>query len=207
VQDEIHKLADFLGKKKAKVNDKARPEIDTAEQNDVFIRLLRAATSGRLSDEAWRTAARDAAALPGDDMSYFAQMQRGNSLSHRTWLQLNEKRHRMRLAWDAFFKDYDLLLCPVSVTAAFPHDHKDPRHERLIVVNNKRVPVVDQIFWAGYSGLTYLPASAAPIGQSSDGLPIGVQIVGPQYGDYACIQFAKLLEKEYRSFVPPPAYR
>jgi Asp-tRNA(Asn)/Glu-tRNA(Gln) amidotransferase A subunit family amidase len=66
----------------------------------------------------------------------------------------------MRLAWDDFFKDYDLLLCPVAVTAAFPHDHKDPRHERTIVVNNKQVPVVDQIFWAGYSCVTYLPASA-----------------------------------------------
>jgi amidase len=206
VQDEIQKLADFLGRQKAKVSDTARPAIDTAEQNDVYVRLLRAATSGRMTDEAWRAAARDAAALPDDDMSYFAQMQRGNSLSHRDWLQLNEKRHRMRLAWDAFFKDYDLLLCPVAVTAAFPHDHKDPRHERLIVVNNKQVPVVDQIFWAGYSGVTYLPASAAPIGESVEGLPIGVQIVGPQYGDYSCIQFAKLLDQEYRSFVPPPAY-
>ena len=129
----------------------------------------------------------DAAASPADDMSYFAQMQRGNSLSHRTWLQLNEKRHRMRLAWDAFFKDYDLMLCPVAVTAAFPHDQKGLRHERTIVVNNKKVPVVDQIFWAGYSGVTYLPATAAPIGQTKDGLPIGVQIVGPQYGDYTCI--------------------
>jgi amidase len=54
--------------------------------------------------------------------------------------------------------------------------------------------------------VTYLPASAAPIGQTADGLPVGVQIVGPQYGDYSCIQFAKLLEQEYRSFVPPPAY-
>lgn len=206
VQSELQKLADFLGKQKAKVSDAARPDIDTAEQNDVYVRLLRAATSGRLTDEAWSQAARDAAALPDDDMSYFAQMQRGNALSHRTWIQLNEKRHRMRLAWDAFFQDYDLLLCPVAVTAAFPHDHKDPRHERTIVVNNKQVPVVDQIFWAGYSGVTYLPASVAPIGQTADGLPVGVQIVGPQYGDYTCIQFAKLLDREYRSFVAPPAY-
>ena len=77
------------------------------------------------------------------------------------------------------------MLCPVAVTAAFPHDQKDPRHERTIVVNNKKVPVVDQIFWAGYSGVTYLPSTAAPIGQTADGLPIGVQIVGPQYGDYS----------------------
>jgi amidase len=133
-------------------------------------------------------------------------MQRGNALSHRTWLQLNEKRHRMRLAWDAFFEDYDLMLCPVAVTAAFPHDQQGLRHLRTIVVNNKKVPVVDQIFWAGYAGITLMPASAAPLGLSKEGLPIGVQIIGRQYDDYTCIQFAKLLEQEYRSFVPPPAY-
>jgi len=74
------------------------------------------------------------------------------------------------------------------------------------VVNNKKVPVVDQVFWAGYAGLAYLPATAAPIGETKEGLPIGVQIVGPQYADYSTIAFAKLLEKEYRDFVPPPAY-
>jgi amidase len=168
--------------------------------------MLRATTSGRQTDAEFQEALRDAAALPDDDLSYFAQMQRGNTLSHRTWTQLNEKRHRMRLAWDAFFKDYDLMIAPVAQTAAFPHDQKTIRHERTIVVNNKKLPVVDQIFWAGYASITLLPATAAPIGETKDGLPIGVQIIGPQYGDYSTIAFAKLLEKEYRSFVPPPAY-
>ena len=206
VQAEIQKLADFLARKKTKVSDKARPDIDTTELNDVFVRLLRGATSMRMTDAVYEQALADAKSLPASDMSYFAQMQRGNSLAHRTWLQLNEKRHRMRLAWDAFFEDYDLMLCPVAVTAAFPHDQKGLRHKRTIVVNNKKVPVVDQIFWAGYAGLTYLPSTVAPIGQTADGLPIGMQIIGPQYGDYTCIEFAKLLEKEYRSFEPPPAY-
>jgi amidase len=206
VQSEIQKLADFLGRQKVKVSDKARPAFDTAELNDVYIRMLRATTSGRLTDEGYREALRDAAALPDGDMSYFAQMQRGNALSHRTWTQLNEKRHRMRLAWDAFFEDYDVMIAPVAQTAAFPHDQQGLRHERTIVVNNKKLPVVDQIFWAGYAGVTLLPVTAAPIGETSEGLPVGVQIIGPQYGDYSTIGFAKLLEKEYRSFEPPPAY-
>src|SRR5476649_1343134 len=206
VQDELQKLATFLGKNKVKVSDKARPAIDTAEMNDVYIRMLRAATSARMPDAVYAQAVKDAAGFAPDDKSYFAQMQRGNSLSHRSWLQLNEKRHRMRLAWDAFFDDYDLMLCPVAVTAAFPHDQKGLRHLRTVVVNNKKVPVVDQVFWAGYAGITLMPASAAPIGESKEGLPIGVQIIGRQYDDYTCIQFAKLLEQEYRSFVPPPAY-
>ncbi len=206
VQDELQKLADFLGKKKVTVSDTARPAIDTAELNDVYIRMLRGATSARMPDAVYQQAVSDAANLSPDDKSYFAQMQRGNALSHRDWLRLNEKRHRMRLAWDAFFDDYDLMLCPVAVTAAFPHDQKGLRHLRTIVVNNKQVPVVDQIFWAGYAGVTLMPASAVPIGQTSEGLPIGVQIIGRQYDDYSCIQFAKLLEQKYRGFVPPPAY-
>ena len=206
IQSEIQKLADFLGKQKVTVSDTARPAIDMAELNDVYIRMLRAATSARLSDDLYNEAMRDAAALTDDDMSYFAQMQRGNSLSHRTWLRLNEKRHRMRLAWDAFFQDYDVVIAPVAQTAAFPHDQQGIRHERTIVVNNKKVPVVDQVFWAGYAGITLLPATAAPIGETREGLPVGVQIIGPQYGDYSTIAFARLLEKEYRGFQPPPAY-
>jgi amidase len=206
VQQQIQQLAGFLAKSKAKVSMTARPAIDTAELNDVYIRLLRSATSGRMSDELYEKALSEAKDFPVSDMSYYAQMQRGNSLPHRAWLQVNEKRHKMRLAWDAFFEDYDLMLCPVAATAAFPHDQTGLRHKRTIVVNNKKLPVVDQIFWAGYSGVALLPSTVAPIGLTDDGLPVGVQIIAPQYGDYTSIAFAKLLEKEYRSFQPPPAY-
>jgi amidase len=207
VQDEIQKLADFLGKKKVKVSDKARPAFDTGDIHEVYMKLLNAATSGRMSNE--DHAARRAAAegFGSEDKSTLAQMLRGMVVSHRDWLALNERRHRMRLAWDAFFRDYDVLLCPVTASAAFPHNHDSNMAKRTIVVNGKPVSFSDQLFWAGYSGVTFLPATAAPIGQTADGLPVGVQIVGPQYGDYTTIAFAKLLEKEYRSFVPPPAYQ
>jgi amidase len=207
VQDEIQKLADFLGKKKVKVSDTARPAFDTADMHEVYMKLLNAAISGRMTNEDY--AARRAAAdgLGADDRSTFAQMLRGMVLSHRDWLVLNERRHRMRLAWDAFFKDYDVLLCPVTASAAFPQNQDPNQAKRTLVINNKQVPYSDQLFWAGYSCATFLPATAAPIGQTADGLPVGVQIVGPQYGDYTTIAFAELLEKEYRSFVPPPAYQ
>jgi amidase len=206
VQDEIQKLADFLGKQKVKVSTTARPAFDTADMHEVYMKLLQAATSGRLSNEDYAARAEAAARFPAESKSTLAQMMRGMVLTHRDWLGLNERRHRMRLAWDAFFKDYDVLLCPVTASAAFPHDHEPDRTKRRLTVNGKQVPDGDQLFWAGYSGVTFLPATAAPIGQTLDGLPIGVQIVGPQYGDYTTIAFAKLLEKEYRSFVPPPAF-
>jgi len=77
----------------------------------------------------------------------------------------------------------------------------------MITVNGKRVPCVDQLFWAGYGGMAYLPATVAPAGFTPAGLPVGVQIIGPQYGDRTCIEFARLLEREFQAFVPPPDYR
>jgi amidase len=206
VQDQIAALAKFLGRNKVKVSDTARPAFDTADLHEVYMKLLMAATSGRMPDDEYAERREAVAKLAPDNKSTFAHMLRGMVLSHRDWLQLNERRHRLRLAWDAFFEDYDLMLCPVTASAAFPHDHNPNRGQRTLVVNNKQMPQGDQLFWAGYSCATYLPATAAPIGQTADGLPVGVQIVGPQYGDYTTIAFAKLLEQEYRRFVPPPAY-
>jgi amidase len=206
VQAEIQALADFLGKKKVKVSDTARPDFDTADIHEVYMRLLRAATSARTPPDEFKRTQEFVAGLTPDDRGTAAQMARGAVVHHKDWLVLNERRNKLRLKWDAFFEDYDLLLCPVTSSAAFPHDHSADRVSRTIIVNNKKVPAFDQLFWAGYSGVAYLPASAAPIGETKDGLPIGVQIVGRQYDDYACIQFAKLLEQDYRGFQPPPGF-
>jgi amidase len=206
VQERIQALVDFLAAKKVKVSDRARPEIDTTRLNSIYIALLNAARAGRQSDQEFRRAQTVVSTLSPEDESYFARMNRANVMQHKDWLGLNEERHRLRLKWVEFFKEYDLLLCPVASSAAVPHDHQGERHERTIKVNGKWVPATDQLFWAGYSGLAYLPSTVAPIGFTPEGLPVGVQIVGPQYYDRTCIGFARLLEKEYQPFVPPPGY-
>ena len=65
---------------------------------------------------------------------------------------------------------------------------------------------MNQIWLPGYSNFTYLPTTVAPIGFASDGLPVGVQIIGPQYADRTCIHFAGLLEKHFHGFTPPPGF-
>jgi len=206
VQARLQALADFLAKKKAKVSDAARPDIDTAEAQRVYVFLLRAATAGRQTPEEFRQNLEIARTLSPGDERYYARMMRANTASHRDWLAANEARHQMRWRWAEFFRDWDLLLCPVAAGAAFPHDHEGERHDRTILVNRRRVPTTDQLFWAGYTGMAYLPSTAAPCGFTRAGLPVGVQIVGPQYGDRACIDFARLLEREFQGFVPPPGY-
>jgi amidase len=206
VQDALQRLADFLATRGATVSDRARPDIDTTRAHALYIQLLRAATSGRQSDAQFAAAMTAAKALPGSDTSYYARMQRANTMHHRDWLAYNEERHKMRRKWAAFLADYDLFLCPVAASPAPPHDHQGERWERMITVNGRRVPSTDQLFWAGYTCAFYLPATAAPIGDGAERLPIGVQITGPQYGDLTCIRMAELLEREYRGFVPPPDF-
>ena len=75
-----------------------------------------------------------------DDDRYYAKMTRAYVIPHRSWLIANERRHQMRLLWDRFFEDWDVLLCPAAASAAFPHDQVGERHERTIEVNGKRVP-------------------------------------------------------------------
>ncbi|MBI2218216.1 MAG: amidase [Candidatus Rokubacteria bacterium] len=206
VQDRLQAVADFLGRKRAKVSDRGRPDVDTREAHRVYIQLLRSATCGRLTAEEFDRNRDAARRVAPDDESYYARMVRANTLYHRDWLAANETRHRMRLRWAEFFKDWDVLLCPAAASAAFPHDQEGERHERTIVVNGKRVPTTDQMFWAGYSCLVYLPATVAPCGFTPAGLPVGVQIVAPQYGDRTAIHFARLLEREFQAFVPPEGY-
>ncbi len=206
VQDRLQALADFLARRGAKVDDRARPDVDTAEAHALYVKLLRAATSPRQTDADFARNQERAQTLPPGDESYFARMTRANVLAHRDWLAANQARHRMRLKWAAFFEDFDLLLCPAAASAAFPHDQEGERHDRTILVNGAPVPTTDQLFWAGFSGLVYLPSTVAPIGLTAEGLPVGVQIVGPQYGDRLCILFARLIEREYQGFVPPPDF-
>ena len=206
VQNKILALADRLSLRVGKLSYDARPNFSDEENYEIFITLLRATASRRQTDAQFNDAVAKASKLPHSDKSYVAMMTRAFALSHRDWLKINERRHHMRLAWDAFFEDWDVLLCPVAASTAFPHDHLGERHERSIVVNGKRVSTIDQRFWAGYSGGYYLPSTMVPLGLAPDGLPVGVQIITRQFGDMTSLKFAELIEREYGGFEPPPRY-
>jgi amidase len=62
------------------------------------------------------------------------------------------------------------------------------------------------VFWAGLPGVSFLPATVIPTGVDDMGLPIGVQIVGPEYGDLITIGVAERLERIGYAFTPPPGY-
>ena len=206
VQEKIGKLAEMLQKRVAKLSMKAAPAFSDEENYQIFITLLRATASKKLSDVQYAEAVVKAKGLLHSDRSYVAMMTRAFALSHRDWLRIHDRRNQMRLIWDEFLNDWDVLLCPVATSTAFVQNHKGERHERYIPVNGRQQSMIDQRFWAGYSGGYYLPSTVAPLGLAEDGLPVGVQIITREYDDLKAIRFADLLEKEFGGFRPPPGY-
>ncbi len=137
-----------------------------------------------------------AATLTDDDASDRAAVARGATLLHHAWDNANEARAKLRYAWHEFFKRFDVLLTPVAATAAFPHDPNPNRDERTVMVNGNPAPYAEQIFFAGLASLSYLPATAAQMGLTGEGLPVGLQIIGPEGEDPTTIEFARLLAAE-----------
>ncbi|MDA1101164.1 MAG: amidase [Proteobacteria bacterium] len=205
-QDCLQGVADALAKAGATVSDSARPDVDTARAFEVYITILRAATSRSATEKQLAYFAQVAADGSVDGNSYLARMARGVLLPHREWLALDNEREIMRHAWAAFFKDWDILLCPAATSAAWPHDQAGERHERSITVNGKQQLGVNQMFWAGYANMVFLPSTVAPAGHSPEGLPLGLQAVAAEGEDKTAIEFCRLTSAEIFGFRPPPGY-
>jgi amidase len=168
------------------------------------MKLLDAARSIRLKPNNFTAAQQMAASLSNDDDRLGAERTRGSVMSHREWLSVNAMRQRLRMQWRAFFDEWDVVIYPAAAVPAFPHDHSEPLEARSLEVDGKPFPYLDACFiWADPASTCGLPATAAPIGQSPAGLPIGVQIIGPYLEDRTPIAFAGHLEREFGGFVPP----
>jgi amidase len=204
--DCLQGFVDRLAEAGANVSDTVQPDVDTNRLHEIYVLLLRAATSGRAPDEEVARLEAVKHGLDPADARYVARMARGVTMPHRDWLRLNNERHALRFKFAEFFKDWDILLCPVAASAAFPHDHEGDRVDRTIPVNGKQVPTTDQLFWAGYSGVVYLPSTVGPAGFTASGLPVGYQAIAAHLRDKTAIRFAECAARELGGFTPPPGY-
>jgi amidase len=115
------------------------------------------------------------------------------------------QREAYRALWRAFFREWDVLLTPANVVPAFPHTDV-PFQQRTLTINGLTVPYSRQSTYAGIATLAGQPATAFPVGMTSTGLPIGLQVIGPYLEDYTPIRFAGLVTRELGGFRCPPGY-
>ena len=201
----IERLASAAEATGAMVDRTARLPFDSRAAHLTYLKLLRGAGAGALSDERYAEEA-SLAKASGNDQTYRAIVARAYVQSHRAWLQADRERLALRQAWSEFFQRYDVLLCPIAPTPAWPHDPKD-RYERVIDVDGTDIGYFDQIFWAGQPIVSYLPATSFPAGLSAEGLPVGAQIIADYLDDRTTLACARLIEAETEGFVAPPAVR
>jgi amidase len=122
------------------------------------------------------------------------------------WQKQNFRRLAFRTQWQAYFNQADVFLSPVAFTTAFPHDHSEPQEQRMIATSAGARHYMDLLNWIAPATLTGCPATVAPAGRTKDGLPAGIQIMGPFWEDATPITFADLLSREIATFVAPPGY-
>jgi len=117
-----------------------------------------------------------------------------------------DKQKEIQVMWTAFFENYDILLAPVSLTVAFPHDHKGTIMTRSLEINGQERPMLNNMTWTRMAIVSGLPATVAPVGFSDSGLPVGIQIIGARLEDRTTIAFARGLSELIGGFVAPPGY-
>ncbi|MEA2729584.1 MAG: amidase, partial [Acetobacteraceae bacterium] len=168
-----------------------------------YLALFSSGFAANMPAEAYLELQRIAASVAPNDNSLRAEHARGRILSHRDWIMADRIREGHRQRWRALFREWDVVVCPITPTPAFPHDHSPPE-ARHISIDGQDFHYDDQLVWAGMATLPGLPATAMPIGLSPAGLPIGVQVIGPFLEDRTTIAFAQCSEQAMGGFVAPP---
>ncbi|MGW4394007.1 amidase [Amycolatopsis nivea] len=199
----VNRVADALADAGARVERHSPLLPDLAEAATLYTQLLFSGSVARFPVDAYEQLQARAAALSADDHSLDAGRLRGMVLSHRDWLGVNHRRELHRHGWREFFAEFDAVVCPVTPTPAFPHDHNPDLLACRIDIDGVEYPFFDQLVWAGVATMPGLPATAMPAGFSPEGLPVGVQVVGPMFEDRTPLRLAELLEERIGGFRAP----
>ena len=128
----------------------------------------------------------------------------GTGLSHHGWIDLNERRTRLRWACRRLFTEVDVLLTPVVAFTAPHHNTTGNMYTRSLQVDGNKRLYTDHFSWIALATTAFLPATSAPVGVTPEGLPVNVQVIGDYLDDRTTIHFAELLAEVRGGFQPPP---
>jgi Asp-tRNA(Asn)/Glu-tRNA(Gln) amidotransferase A subunit family amidase len=111
------------------------------------------------------------------------------------------RRDTVRLQFFTQMEQYPILLCPGAAIPAFRHG------ERSWLIEGQTVDYLDAWSYTEFFNLLGNPAAIVPVGYSSEGLPIGVQIIGRPWEEEQVLSVAATLEVECGAWRIPPLAR
>ena len=118
------------------------------------------------------------------------------------YLEALDRRDQSIVAWEQFFDRWDVLLCPPSMTTAFPHcDPGSP-----LQVDGQEVSYWSVSAHGALFNYTGHPAVVLPYALDRAGLPIGIQMVGKRWSESRLLAVAEALAGVTGGFRRPPGY-
>jgi Asp-tRNA(Asn)/Glu-tRNA(Gln) amidotransferase A subunit family amidase len=108
------------------------------------------------------------------------------------------ERDVLRARFLAKMEEFPILLCPVSSVPAFHHG------EREWIIQGLKVKYLKAMAYSQWFNLLGTPGAVVPVGQSPEGLPIGVQIVARPWEDEAALAVAAKIEAACGGYRRPP---
>jgi amidase len=107
----------------------------------------------------------------------FKPVDQGKQLA--TWIAI----HQLGIAWSQFLASHPIILSPVSCERAWPINDDISRVEEIAFSMRMVVPV----------NILGLPSAAVPVGVD-EGLPQGVQLIGPKFREDLLLDAAQTIE-------------
>jgi amidase len=132
-----------------------------------------------------------------------AAMAMAYTARHREWLAADAVRARLRNGIGEAFGKWDAILAPITPVPAFPHDKRPFQKRALKLSDGKTIPYTSMLTWIATATALHLPATAVPAGLTTQGLPVGAQLIGPIGGDAKTLAIAQAIDENVRGFVAP----
>ncbi|MGA2135815.1 MAG: amidase family protein [Bryobacteraceae bacterium] len=174
VRQQLERAIDALGKAGARLEQGWPAGMRTQEWYGAYFTML------------------GAAVLPND------------ATTHRAWGTAVGAQAAARRFWAEYFRDHDAFLMPVDFVTAFPHDHSPDMMARQIATPAGPRPYLDMLKWIFHATFTGNPATVCPVGRTAEGLPCGMQILGPFLEDATPIDLAGRIAGITGGFAAPP---
>ncbi len=140
------------------------------------------------------------------DDPYAKAMELAITAPHSVFAEMSARRCASLAAWQRYFRTHDAFLSPAQFTPAFPHDQSLPMEARVVHTPEGKRPYMDLLFWMTSATLNGLPATVATVGLTPEGLPVGMQIIGPYLEDATPIDVAGRLADVIGGFQAPKGY-
>jgi amidase len=203
VKEVVTRTLEAIGKTNSGMEQGWPQGVKPDNQYGTFRYLLAASYAQLLRDDKIDKM-RGMAASPGD--SFDLVQARAWTEPHKNFLAASNERMVARAVWQAYFQSHDVFLLPTLFIPAFPHDPGQSFYGRILQTQEGERPYEDLMFWVCFAALAGLPATTAPVGLTKDGLPVGLQIIGPYLEDATPIDFAEKLTEVVGGFQPPDRF-